>query len=163
MSKTAEAPASVARVQADAARRGLAIEIVRLDASARTAEDAARACGCAVAQIVKSIVLRTADTDRHVLFLTAGDARVDTALAAALVGADLVKADAAGIRAHTGFAIGGVSPFGHANPIDTWMDAGLLDHELVWAAAGTPNHVFAVNPGSLRDALGAQVAAFTCR
>jgi len=162
MSKTAEAEsASVARVRADAGRRGLAVEIVRLDEGTRTAADAARACGCAVDQIIKSIVFRVAGSDRHVLFLTAGGNRVDPAKAAGLVGAPLEKADAASIRAHTGFAIGGVSPLGHANPIETFLDPKILTFELIWAAAGTPHHVFAVAPQALTAALGPAVADFT--
>ena len=152
---------SVARVAADAARRGLEIEIVRLDAGTRTAAEAARACGCAVDQIVKSIVFRVAGSDRHVLFLTAGGNRVDLGKAAALVGAPLEKADAASIRAHTGFAIGGVAPLGHARPIETFLDPRILDYEVIWAAAGTPNHVFAAAPPRLVAALGPTVADFT--
>jgi prolyl-tRNA editing enzyme YbaK/EbsC (Cys-tRNA(Pro) deacylase) len=167
MSRTAEAQgiaaesASVQRVRAEADRLGLAIEILRLEEGTRTAEDAARACGCAVDQIVKSIVFRVAGTDRHVLFLTAGGARVDPARAAALVGAPLEKADAASIRASTGFAIGGVSPLGHLTPIETYLDPRLLTFEVIWAAAGTPNHVFSVAPERLRAALAPKVAAFT--
>lgn len=162
MSRTAEPTdsASVARVRAEAARLGLSIEVVRLDASARTAKDAAQACGCEIAQIAKSLVFRVTETDRHVLFLTGGHRRVDQDRAAALVGARLEKAAAASVRAATGFAIGGVSPIGHLNPIETWMDPGLLDHAVIWAAAGTPNHVFKVEPARLRDAAGAKVAAF---
>jgi len=163
MSKTARpgSSASVARVLADAERLGLDIEVVQLDAGTRTAEDAARACGCEVDQIIKSIVFRVAGSDRHVLFLTAGGNRVDPAKAAALVGAPLEKADAASIRAHTGFAIGGVSPLGHLTPIDTWLDPKILGFDLIWAAAGTPNHVFPLAPGALRDALDPVVADFT--
>jgi prolyl-tRNA editing enzyme YbaK/EbsC (Cys-tRNA(Pro) deacylase) len=161
MSRTAEdESASVARVRADAARRGLAVEPVRLEAGTRTAEDAARACGCALDQIVKSIVFREAGAERHVLFLTAGGNRVDPAKAAALAGAPLEKADAASIRAHTGFAIGGGAPLGHLKPIERWFDPKLLSYEVIWAAAGTPHHVFAVVPAALADALGAKVAHF---
>jgi prolyl-tRNA editing enzyme YbaK/EbsC (Cys-tRNA(Pro) deacylase) len=154
---------SVERVAAAASRLGLAVEVVRLDADAGTAEAAARACGCAVAQIVKSIVFRVEGAERHVLFLTAGDRRVDPAKAAALAGVPLAKADAAGVRAHTGFAIGGVAPLGHLTPIETWMDRDLLAHPLVWAAAGSPNHVFAVAPEDLRRAAGAVVGDFVAR
>jgi prolyl-tRNA editing enzyme YbaK/EbsC (Cys-tRNA(Pro) deacylase) len=160
MSRTADGSASVTRVREDAARRGLAIEIVRLAEGTRTAEDAARACGVAVDQIVKSIVFQVAGSDRHVLFLTAGGNRVDPVKAAALAGAPLAKADAAGVRAHTGFAIGGVSPFGHLTPIDTWLDPKILTYQVIWAAAGTPNHVFSVAPAALADAVGATVADF---
>lgn len=167
MSRTAEAAAagdggaSVARVRAEAERLGLPIEIVRMDAGARTAEDAARACGCDVEQIVKSVVFRVAGSARHVLFLTGGGARVDPEKARGRAGVALEKADAAGIRAHTGFAIGGVSPLGHLRPIETWFDPGLLRHAVIWAAAGTPNHVFAVEPHRLRDAIGATPGDFT--
>ncbi len=162
MSRTAEAgeSPSLARVREDARRRGLEIEIRRMG-QARTAAEAALACGCAVSQIVKSVVFRVEGSDRHVLFLTAGDARVDPARAAALAGVPLAKADAASIRAHTGFAIGGVSPLGHLSPIQTWIDPDLLDHEAVWAAAGTPEHVFAVEPARLAAAVGAKAAPFT--
>lgn len=94
------------------------------------------------------------------LFLTAGGNRVDPAKAAALVGAPLEKADAAGVRAATGFAIGGVAPLGLLRPIETWLDPRLLDFDVVWAAAGTPNHVFAVAPEALATAATAVVADF---
>jgi prolyl-tRNA editing enzyme YbaK/EbsC (Cys-tRNA(Pro) deacylase) len=155
------AGASVARVLADAERLGLDIEVVQLDAGTRTADDAARACGCAVDQIIKSIVFRVTGSDRHVLFLTAGGNRVDPGKAAALVGAPLKKADAASIRSYTGFAIGGVSPLGHLTPIATWFDPVILGFDVIWAAAGTPNHVFSIVPGALCDALDAVVADFT--
>lgn len=161
MSKLAEESASVARVRVEAERMGLGIEVLRLEEGTRTAQEAARACGCAVAQIVKSVVFRVAGSDRHVLFLTSGAARVDPEKAAAATGAALEKADAASVRAHTGFAIGGVSPLGHLRPIETWMEPGVLAHGVVWAAAGTPNHVFAIEPERLRAAIGAKVADFT--
>jgi prolyl-tRNA editing enzyme YbaK/EbsC (Cys-tRNA(Pro) deacylase) len=161
MSRTAEGTSpSVARVRADAARRGLDIDIVRLAEGTRTAADAALACGVSVDQIIKSIVFRVAGSDRHVLFLTAGGNRVDPAKAAGLVGAPLEKADAASIRAYTGFAIGGVSPLGHITPIETWLDPKVLTFDVIWAAAGTPHHVFAVDPRALADALQVTVADF---
>jgi prolyl-tRNA editing enzyme YbaK/EbsC (Cys-tRNA(Pro) deacylase) len=166
-SRTAEAPAqatesaSVARVREDAARRGLTIEPLRLADSTRTAAQAAAACGVALDQIVKSIVFRAAGSDRHVLFLTAGGNQVDPGRAAELAGTALEKADAASVRATTGFAIGGVAPLGHLTPIDAWLDPRLLDFEVVWAAAGTPHHVFPVAPAALAAAIGATVASFT--
>ncbi len=162
MSRTAEAPAgSLDRVVAEAARLGLDVTPVRLETGTRTAAEAAAACGCDTAQIVKSVVLRVAGEARHLLFLTGGDRRVDLAKAAGLAGAPLEKADAASIRAATGFAIGGVSPLGHIAPIETWFDPSLLDHPVIWAAAGTPSHVFAVDPHALRAALDAPIADFT--
>ena len=156
----AESP-SVARVRAEAARLGLSVEPVRLGATTRTAEQAAAACGCALDQIVKSIVFRAAGGERHLLFLTAGGNRVDPAKAGALAGVALEKADAAGVRAWTGFAIGGVAPIGHLNPTAAWFDPALLAYDVVWAAAGTPNHVFSVAPQALADAAGATVADFS--
>jgi prolyl-tRNA editing enzyme YbaK/EbsC (Cys-tRNA(Pro) deacylase) len=153
--------ASLARVIADAEARGLAIAPVRLAEGTRTAADAARACACDIDQIIKSIVFRVAGSDRHVLFLTAGGSRVDPDAASSLVGAPLEKADAASIRAHSGFAIGGVSPLGHLSPIETFLDPKILEFPVIWAAAGTPNHVFSIDPKVLTTALSPVVATFT--
>ncbi len=157
--------ASLARVRAEAARLGFAITPVHLPEGTRTAADAARACGCAIDQIVKSIVFREAGVGGpdlpHFLFLTAGGNRVDQARAGALAGVALEKADAASIRAATGFAIGGVAPLGHLRPIAAWLDPALLGYPLVWAAAGTPHHVFCAAPAALAAAVGATVADFT--
>lgn len=114
-----------------------------------------------VDQIAKSIIFRASGSGRHLLFLTAGGNRVDPAQAAALAGVALEKADAASVREATGFAIGGVSPIGHLQPIETWFDPRLLDYPVIWAAAGTPHHVFPVAPAALAKAVGATVAAFT--
>ena len=78
-----------------------------------------------------------------------------------MAGVALEKADAAGVRAHTGFAIGGVAPLGHLRSIETWLDPKLLAYPTVWAAAGTPHHVFSVAPAALAAATGATVADFT--
>ncbi len=162
MSKTAEpSTGSLARVIADAERLGLDIQPVRLDEGTKTAEAAAAACGCAVDQIIKSIIFREAGGDRHFLFLTAGGNRVDPERASAVAGVSLEKANAASIRAVTGFAIGGVSPLGHLTPIETFLDPKILDYDVIWAAAGTPNHVFAINPKLLAAALAPKVANFT--
>lgn len=152
---------SLARVVADAAARGLAIAPVLLAEGTRTAAEAARACGCEIDQIIKSIVFRLEGSDRHVLFLTAGGSRVDPEAAGALVGAPLAKADAASIRAHTGFAIGGVSPLGHLTPIETYLDPKILEFPVIWAAAGTPRHVFSIDPKVLAAALRPTIARFT--
>lgn len=161
MSKTAEPESpSVARVRAEAERLALSVAPRRLEAGTRTAEDAARACGCALDQIVKSIIFRETGSDRYVLFLTAGSRRVEVEKAARLVGAALERPDAASVRAVTGFAIGGVSPIGHLTPIRAWFDPRLLDFPVVWAAAGTPHHVFDVAPSRLVEATDATIADF---
>ncbi len=152
---------SLARVRADAERLGLDIAPIRLDEGTLTAADAARACGCEIDQIIKSILFRVAGSDEHILFLTAGGNRVDLKKASEVAGTKLEKADAASIRATTGFAIGGVSPIGHLIPIRTFMDPKILSFETIWAAAGTPHHVFEIAPTKLRDALAPTIADFT--
>lgn len=151
---------SLVRVEAALAVAGLPVKVVEAG-DCRTAEDAARAVGCQVDQIAKSIILRGEDTGHVVLFLTAGGNRVDPAKASAVAGQALGKADAALIRAETGFAIGGVAPVGHLSPVTAYWDPRLSDFPAIWAAAGTPRHVFAVDPAALLRATGAQVAAFT--
>ncbi|MEM6465705.1 MAG: YbaK/EbsC family protein [Pseudomonadota bacterium] len=151
---------SLARVLADAEARGLTLEPVHLPEGTLTAQAAADATGTTAAQIIKSILFRVAGSEELVLFLTAGSNRVDVDKAAALVGAPLEKADAATIRKVTGFAIGGVSPLGHKTQSRTWMDPTILTFETVWAAAGTPHHVFEIAPETLRAAVDPQVADF---
>ncbi len=152
---------SLKRVEAEAKALGLSIEIIREDVKTTTAQMAADARGCGVDQIVKSILFREAGSERHVLFMTAGGNRVSQAKAEAACGHGLVRADAASIRAYTGFAIGGVSPLGHLNNVAKFMDPRLLEFPLIWAAAGTPNHVFAIDPALLAKATEAQVIDFT--
>ncbi len=127
---------------------------------ARTALDAAIALGCDVDQIAKSIVFKGNISDRAILFLTAGGNKVDTAKASTLADEPLGKADAALIRSQTGFAIGGVSPIGHVNPISSFFDPKLLEFELIWAAAGTPHHVFCATPNDLLRISQAQLFDF---
>lgn len=128
---------------------------------ARTAQEAADSTGCALDQIAKSIIFRAETTGQAVLFLTAGSNKVCVAKATALAGEPLGKADAALIRAQTGFAIGGVSPVGHLTPIRAWLDRRLLDFSEVWAAAGTPRHVVALDPRELPRLTGAILEDFT--
>ena len=151
---------STARVRAALQAAGLDPQI-RETALARTAADAAAAVGCAVDQIAKSIVFRGQTSGAALLFLTAGGNRVAEAKAAALAGEPLGKADAALVRAQTGFAIGGVAPVGHLSPIRAFLDPRLLEFDLVWAAAGTPHHVFPIAPTDLLRISGAQAADFT--
>ena len=151
---------SLARVRRALEEAGLAVDI-REVGQARTAQEAADSVGCELDQIAKSIIYRAEKTGEAVLFLTAGGNRVDDARASELVGEPLGKADAALIRAQTGFAIGGVAPVGHLNPIRAWLDTRLLDFETVWAAAGTPRHVFPIDPNSLPELTQAMPAKFT--
>ncbi len=112
-------------------------------------------------QIAKSIIFRGETSGHVVLFLTAGGNRVDPAKASAVAGQALGKADADLVRRETGFAIGGVAPIGHLSPIRAYFDPRLMDFDTVWAAAGTPRHIFAIAPGDLLRASGAAVGNFT--
>lgn len=150
---------SLKRVRAALEASGIDTEI-RETALARTAQDAADALGCAVDQIAKSIIFAGETSGTALLFLTAGGNRVDPKKAAALAGEPLGKADAALVRAQTGFAIGGVSPIGHLSPIRAFLDPRLFDFDEIWAAAGTPHHVFRAHPADLERISGAQISDF---
>jgi len=115
----------------------------------RTATDAARAVGCDVAQIVKSLVFMAGG--RPVLALVSGANRLDEKRLAAAAGEPVTKADAETARTATGYAIGGVPPFGHATEVPVFMDRDLLGHATVWAAAGRPDSVFEISPERLQE------------
>lgn len=149
---------SVRRVEQAAAELGLDIEVRRMGASTRTAEDAARACGCTIGQIVKSLVFRGRESGEMVLLLVSGANRVDADLAAATAGEALDRADANEVRKRTGFAIGGVAPIGHREAPRILIDQDLLAHPVVWAAAGAPDAVFALAPADLARATAAGTA-----
>lgn len=151
----------------EAARdRGLEIDPLEFPEGTRTAAEAAAAVGTAVDRIVKTLAFRLVDEPgaehaepRVVLALVGGADRLDEARLAAVAGAAAAeRADADEVRAATGYPIGGVPPFGHPAPLATWVDDALLAHPQVWAAAGTPRHVFAVAPADLVRASGASVA-----
>ncbi|MEM7497036.1 MAG: YbaK/EbsC family protein [Pseudomonadota bacterium] len=132
-----------------------------MPASTRTAEEAAAACGCGVAQIVKSLVFEVEGTAELRLLLVAGNNRVDIEKVAGETGERLGRADPKLVRAETGFAIGGVPPIGHASAVPVLMDRSLLDHRTVWAAAGAPDAVFAVGPAALAEAVKARIIDVT--
>lgn len=151
---------SLARVVQALRAGGHEVQPLEMPTETRTAPEAAAAAGCLLDQIVKSILFQGA-SGRLYLFLTAGGNQVDGACASALAGEALGRADAAAVRAVTGFAIGGVAPVGHLTPLPVWMDRGLMGFDVVWAAAGTPRHIFAMAPGALARLAGAEVADFT--
>ena len=143
---------SIDRVAQAARSLSLEIEIRRMAQSTRTAEEAAAACGCAVDQIVKSLIFAGESSGEFRLLLVAGGNRVDMAKIADVVGEGLTRADPRKVRDKTGFAIGGVAPIGHLAPIDCYMDQRLLEFDTVWAAAGRPDSVFQVNARALAEA-----------
>jgi prolyl-tRNA editing enzyme YbaK/EbsC (Cys-tRNA(Pro) deacylase) len=154
-------PNSRERVRDALRAAGLECDIVETPDSARTAVEAAAAVKASVGQIVKSLVFLC--DGRPVLALVAGDNRLDEDRLAALAGGRITRADAASVREHTGFAIGGVAPLGSLRPLPVFCDADLLQHAYVWAAAGAPQAVFRVEPRALAEAAGATVAELALR
>ena len=132
------------------AAAGLDAQVLELQESTRTAQDAADAIGCRLGQIVKSLLFKTRRTARPVLVLASGSTRVDVKKLRLLVGEKIGKASAEYVRTHTGYAIGGVAPVGHPAPLRTFVDRELLQYDRVWAAAGTPHAVFSCRPAFLR-------------
>jgi prolyl-tRNA editing enzyme YbaK/EbsC (Cys-tRNA(Pro) deacylase) len=151
--------ASTQRVREALAAAGLDCEVVELGRSARTAAEAAAAVGCRVDQIAKSLVFRLATSGQALLVITSGANRVDERRVAAIVGEPIEKADAEFVRDHTGFAIGGVAPLGHARPLLTLVDEDLLGWEDIWAAAGHPNTVFRLSPSDLLRITGGRATS----
>ena len=136
---------------------GHPVEVRRFHEGTKTAQDAARAVGCDVAQIVKSLVFMA--DGRPILALTSGANRVDVSRLAQLAGArEVRRASPEEARAATGFAVGGTPPFGYPEPVRAFLDRDLLAYEEVWAAAGTPDSVFRTTPEELRLAALAEVA-----
>lgn len=148
---------NVERVVRAARAAGVEIVVQRFPQGARTAEDAAAAVGCEVGQIVKSLVF-VAD-DRPVIALVSGTNRLDTSRLAATLGATAVRrADGNEARAATGYAIGGVPPFGYGRALEVVMDRDLAGWDHVWAAAGLPDVVFEITPADLERTSRARVA-----
>jgi prolyl-tRNA editing enzyme YbaK/EbsC (Cys-tRNA(Pro) deacylase) len=149
-------PGSVERVRAALLSAGHADTISEFPDSTRTAQDAAAAVGCSVAQIAKSIVLRAGD--EVVLVIASGANRVDVARVADLLGRPVKPADGRWVRDTTGFAIGGVAPVGHLTPPRILIDADLMALDPVWAAAGSPRHVFRTSARELARMSGGIIA-----
>lgn len=150
--------AGARKVREALSARGVDAEIVAFARTTRTSAEAAAAIGCEVAQIAKSLVFKGARTTRPILVIASGANRVDTAKLAALAGEPIAKADAEFVRAHTGFAIGGVPPVAHAEPLDTYIDRDLMRFEAIWAAAGTPFSVFRLTPALLVRLTGGRIS-----
>ena len=149
------------RVQDALRAKGLSSQVRHMSQATRSADEAAAACGCSVGQIVKSLVFRGAASGKPYLFLVSGANRVNQEGVAQVIGEALRRPDANDVRDITGFAIGGIPPFGHKTPLETYMDAALLDFAQVWAAAGTPDAVFPIAPQRLAAAAGASIISVT--
>ncbi len=149
---------NVRRVEEALAAAGGGHKVIALEQSARTSAQAASAVGCKVDQIAKSLVFRGADSQRAVLVIASGANRVDEVKVAALIAEPVGRADADFVRQRTGFAIGGVAPVAHAEPLTILIDEDLMRWPEIWAAAGHPNTVFKLTPDDLVRLTGGRVA-----
>jgi prolyl-tRNA editing enzyme YbaK/EbsC (Cys-tRNA(Pro) deacylase) len=155
--RTQQRQSSTDRVRAALAASGVQdAKLKEFAESTATAVGAAAAIGTTVGRIVKSLVFKAGD--RPILVLASGPNRVDVHKVAALVGKSITRANADQVRELTGFAVGGVPPIGHAQPLTTYIDRDLLAYDEVWAAAGTPNSVFSIGPHDLVRITGGSVA-----
>ena len=137
------------RVQTALAGFGLDLVVVEFPESTRTAQDAANAIGCQVEQIVKSLVFQCRPSGKAILIAASGGNRVNEKRIKEILGEKIVRADAEFVRQVTGFPIGGVPPVAHTQPIETIIDKDLMQFQEIWAAAGTPNAVFPLEPQQL--------------
>ena len=136
---------------------GFTLTVIEHAESTRTAQEAAERVGVRLGQIVKSLIFKGKATGKPILVLTSGANRVDEKRIEEYAGEKIERAEANFVREVTGYAIGGVPPIGHANPMETYLDEDLLQYDFIWAAAGTPNAVFELTPGDLQKMTGGQV------
>jgi len=132
-------------------------KVIEISDSTRSAEEAAKAIGCSVGQIVKSLIFCTVNTRRPILVLASGSNRVNEKIIAQYVGEEITKATADFTKEVTGFAIGGIPPIGHKQNIPTYIDEDLMRYQEVWAAAGTPHAIFNLNPVQLTNLTSGKV------
>lgn len=140
---------SARRVQEVLAALGFEMSVAELPQTTRSAREAARAVGCEVGQIAKSLVFNGETSGEAILVIVSGANRVDESRLSAERGEPMKLTSAEDVRRRTGFAIGGVPPVGHTTPLPTYIDRDLLDYKEIWAAAGTPNAVFRLRPTDL--------------
>ncbi len=152
---------SAQRVQDALRARGFEYRVVEYTTTTRSAAEAAQTIGCEVGQIAKSLVFKGRQTQTPVLVIASGVNRVDEARVADVLGEPIGKADADFVRRCTGFAIGGVPPLGHHEPLTVLIDQALFHYQEIWAAAGTPNAIFRLVPADLPVMTGGRVVAIT--
>lgn len=148
---------SAQRVQEALSQKGLNFKVMELSESTRTAEEAAKTIGCAVDQIIKSLIFRTQETHKPILVLVSGVNRANEKIIEKHLMEKIEKADAAFTREITGFSIGGIPPVGHKQVIKTFIDEDLLKFQEVWAAAGTPYAVFSLKSAELEPLTGGKI------
>lgn len=150
---------SAQKVQDAIKNLGYDYEVIEFEDSTRTALEAAERVGCEVGQIVKSLVFQGKNSGEPILILTSGANRVDVKRIKAHAAEKIRRADPAFVHERSGYAIGGIPPLGHLNPLKTYIDEDLLQYEKIWAAAGTPNAVFEMEADELPKMTGGQVIA----
>lgn len=150
---------SAQKVQDAIKNLGYDYEVIEFEDSTRTALEAAERVGCEVGQIVKSLVFQGKNSGEPILILTSGANRVDVKRIKAHAAENIRRADPAFVHERSGYAIGGIPPLGHLNPLKTYIDEDLLQYEKIWAAAGTPNAVFEMDADELPKMTGGQVIA----
>lgn len=148
---TKQIKTSSSRVQDFLSQHGQEFVVQQMPDSTRTAVDAANAIGCSVSQIAKSLIFKDGDTGEPVLVVASGTNMVCVDKVRAATGITLDKADATFVREKVGYAIGGVPPVAHKAKVKTILDRDLQQYSEIWAAAGTPNSVFKLNPLHLRE------------
>ena len=146
---------SCQKVQNYLNRFNLKLDVQELAKSTRTAQQAADAVGCAIGQIVKSLIFRTGD--QPLLFLVSGKNQLDVDKVNAAFNFQLQKADAHFVHEKSGYAIGGVPPVAHTFPMEVFIDRDLMEYDEIWAAAGTPNAVFRLRSNDLPRITGGRV------
>lgn len=149
---------SAQKVQDALRTLGFDLTVIEHAESTRTAQEAADRVGVMLGQIVKSLIFKGKETDKPILVLTSGANRVDEKRIKAYAGEKIGRADPDFVRGVTGYAIGGVPPIAHVQPMETYLDKDLLQYDVIWAAAGTPNAVFELTPDDLQKMTGGQVA-----
>jgi prolyl-tRNA editing enzyme YbaK/EbsC (Cys-tRNA(Pro) deacylase) len=138
---------------------GLGHAVLELEVPVKTAQQAADAVGCEVAQIAKSLIFKSQDSGRPVLVITSGANRVSESRLEALLHEGISRADPEFVRVNTGFSIGGIPPVGHIVPPTVLIDEDLLSFQTIWAAAGHPNGLFKLDPKDLPRMTGGTVAS----
>ncbi|MGC8856289.1 MAG: YbaK/EbsC family protein [Anaerolineae bacterium] len=142
---------SAQKIQDALRAAGYPLTVIEFAESTRTAQEAAERAGCELGQIVKSLIFRGKESGKPILVLTSGANRVDEKRIAEYAGEPIVRAEAEFVRNVTGFAIGGVPPIAHIQPMETYLDEDLLQYATIWAAAGTPNAIFQLTPTQLQQ------------
>jgi prolyl-tRNA editing enzyme YbaK/EbsC (Cys-tRNA(Pro) deacylase) len=141
---------SAQKIQDQIKSMGYDYTVIEHAESTRTAQEAADRAGCELGQIVKSLIFKGKDSGKPILVLTSGANRVDEKRISGYAGEPIGRADADFVRLVTGFAIGGVPPFGHIRQMETYIDEDFLLYPTIWAAAGTPNAIFELKTEDLQ-------------